>query len=73
MEPDAVRRTGMHRLVRPRRLVEAALVMAIVVAYLLVVSRGQVVFALSFTTPDSAASAALHEATAPPPLGEPAP
>ena len=49
---------AIRRAIRPRRLIEAALVIAIGVAYLLVVTRGQIVVTQAGSTPYPAASAA---------------
>lgn len=45
---------------RPRRIIEAVLVVSIVVAYLLVVTRGQIVTTLTGSAPDPTASAVTH-------------
>ncbi len=60
---------GLCRVIRLRRLIEAFLVIGIVVAYLLVVSRGQIVSTLAGSRPYPAASAAPHPTTNSPSFG----
>jgi hypothetical protein len=50
----------VRSIVRPRRLVEAFLAVSIVVAYLLVVTRGQIVTTLAGSPPHPTASAVTH-------------
>ena len=50
----------MRSVIRPRRVIEAVLVLSILVAYLLVVTRGQIVTTLAGSTPPPTASAANH-------------
>ena len=64
---------AIRRAIRPRRLIEAALVIAIGVAYLLVVTRGQIISALAGSTPYPAASSAPYPTHATPSHGEPTP
>ena len=50
----------MRSLIRPRRVIEAVLVLSILVAYLLVVTRGQILTTLTGSTPFPTASAGIY-------------
>jgi hypothetical protein len=67
-------RPFLRQLIRPRRVVELLLVIGILVAYLLVVTRGEIVTTLAGTNHPAAAHAAAasnHPVT--PSFGDPNP
>jgi hypothetical protein len=55
----------IRRFIRPRRLIEATLVLFIVVAYLLVVTRGQIVTTLAGAPNPYPTAPAVTHSTAP--------
>jgi hypothetical protein len=68
-------RPFLRQLIRPRRVVELLLVIGILVAYLLVVTRGEIVTTLAGTNPSEAAHAAAAASNHPvtPSFGDPNP
>lgn len=70
MEPNAVTHFVRRHVTGTHRLIEAVLVISIVVAYLLVVTRGQIVSMLAGPAEFPAASAAHRPANDPASSGE---